>query len=257
MIYVINCLIVFNTRERTLAWQTREKEAILLSIPVARLLETLVENSGTLLSRELLLTEALEKHSLSPSLNNLNNNVSLLRKTLREFDLDEAIVTIPKSGLIFNVEDITGYVADREDSHNVIDAVSEDESRAEVSLPAPPASRRRTWRGKILRVGLLLAAFAGLVMLGSWIMSAPYEHLPLRSTMKMDTQGKCEMFYLYDSAEEQLADVKPSDYDNLCADNLLFFMARKVYIPGALDKVNEIVITCKSDGKECVTYVNN
>ncbi|WP_244665198.1 winged helix-turn-helix domain-containing protein [Candidatus Symbiopectobacterium sp. 'North America'] len=88
MIYFINQLIIFDSYERTLSWQAQEDEAVSLSIPVSRLFETLIANPGTLLSRELLMREALEKHELSPSINNLNNYVSLLRKVLREFNLD-------------------------------------------------------------------------------------------------------------------------------------------------------------------------
>lgn len=65
--------------------------------------------SGVTLSRDFLLKEALEKHALCPSLNNLNNYLSLLRKVLREFDLSDSIVTIPKLGIVFNVESIVSY----------------------------------------------------------------------------------------------------------------------------------------------------
>ncbi|MFT8210725.1 MAG: winged helix-turn-helix domain-containing protein [Symbiopectobacterium sp.] len=115
MIYFINQLIVFDSGDRTLAWQARENEAVSLSIPVSRLFETLITNPGTLLSRELLMREALEKHALSPSINNLNNYVSLLRKVLREFDLDDAIVTVPKSGIIFNISDVNVIENNRKD----------------------------------------------------------------------------------------------------------------------------------------------
>lgn len=109
MAYLINQTIIFNDGEGTLFWRNCEGEAISLSAPIARILATLIDNLGVTLSRELLLREALEKYSLSPSISNLNNYISLLRKVLRNFGLAEAIVTVPKSGIVFYVDSIEAY----------------------------------------------------------------------------------------------------------------------------------------------------
>ncbi|AFR02260.1 hypothetical protein PEC301653_06700 [Pectobacterium carotovorum subsp. carotovorum] len=255
MVYLINDLIIFNEGEGTLAWIERENEAISLSFPISRLLCLLIENQGVTLSRDFLLKEALEKHALCPSLNNLNNYLSLLRKVLREFDLSDSIVTIPKLGIVFNVESIVSYpTADGGEEETLnqggeknVEEESDEEKKPffikHLAIPEPVKKQQYIW---FLLIWTMIAGIF-LLALGN-VNRFPYRHL-----VDVKMSGKCDLFYLYDSVGYPL----PTDYENLCSDNTLFFLSKKIVISGMPDKKSEIVISCKKDGNGCVTYVNN
>ncbi|KFF66113.1 MULTISPECIES: winged helix-turn-helix domain-containing protein [Pectobacterium] len=255
MVYLINDLIIFNEGEGTLAWIERENEAISLSFPISRLLCLLIENQGVTLSRDFLLKEALEKHALCPSLNNLNNYLSLLRKVLREFDLSDSIVTIPKLGIVFNVESIVSYpTADGGEEETLnqggeknVEEESDEEKKPfsikHLAIPEPVKKQQ------YIRFLLIWTMIAGIFLLALGNVNRfPYRHL-----VDVKMSGKCDLFYLYDSVGYPL----PTDYENLCSDNTLFFLSKKIVISGMPDKKSEIVISCKKDGNGCVTYVNN
>ncbi|MCG5048996.1 winged helix-turn-helix domain-containing protein [Pectobacterium brasiliense] len=261
MVYLINDQIIFNEGEGTLAWIERENEAISLSFPISRLLCLLIENQGVTLSRDFLLKEALEKHALCPSLNNLNNYLSLLRKVLREFDLADSIVTIPKLGIVFNVESIVSYLeADRgggekETSHQAVEGNVEEKVEYDVYKEKKPFSIKHhaisepVKTQQYTRFLLIWITIVGVILFALGNANRfPYRHL-----VDVKMSGKCDLFYLYDSVGYPL----PTDYENLCSENTLFFLSKKIVISGMLDKKSEIVISCKKDGSGCITYVNN
>lgn len=261
MVYLINDLIIFNEGEGTLTWIERENEAISLSFPISRLLSLLIENQRVTLSRDFLLKEALEKHALSPSINNLNNYLSLLRKVLREFDLADSIVTIPKLGIVFNVESVVSYPeADRgggekETSHQVVEENVEEKVEEDVYKEKKPFSIKHHAISEPIKTQqytrclLIWIAIVGIILFALDNANRfPYRHL-----VDVKMSGKCDLFYLYDSVGYPL----PTDYENLCSENTLFFLSKKIVISGMLDKKSEIVISCKKNGSGCVTYVNN
>ncbi|GLW36498.1 hypothetical protein Pcaca04_04340 [Pectobacterium carotovorum subsp. carotovorum] len=257
MVYLINDLIIFNEGDGTLAWIERENEATSLSFPVSRLFCLLIENQGVTLSRDFLLKEALEKHALCPSLNNLNNYLSLLRKVLREFDLSDSIVTIPKLGIICNVKSVTNYPAIGEEdkekerlNQEVEDKIEEevDEGGKSFSIEhhaIPEPVKKQQY----LMFLLIWATIVGVFLLAL----ENINRFPYRPLIDVKMSGKCDLFYLYDSVGYPL----PLDYENLCSDNTLFFLSKKIVISEMLDKKSEIVISCRKDGKGCITYVNN
>lgn len=255
MIYSINQIIVFDSEDRTLAWQERENEAVSLSIPVSRLLETLILNPGILLSRELLMREALEKHSLSPSINNLNNYVSLLRKALREFDLDGAIVTVPKAGLIFDITDVNVIENNKEDQIITDLPLLSEHVDSTTMVSASPVHHEGGTR-QFFRWAINILSIVGLFLIGIRMIPAKDDYFPARSTMAMDGAGKCEIYYLYDRLTDEDDILSADSIDSLCSNNMLFFLSKKIFTSDSLDKRHEIIITCKRDGRECVTYVN-
>ncbi|PWC20488.1 CadC family transcriptional regulator [Brenneria roseae subsp. roseae] len=249
MIYLINHLILFNEKDGTLAWRDRENEAISLGFPVSRLFLLLMENAGVTLSREVLLKEALEKNALSPSINNLNNYLSLLRKALREFELAEAIVTIPKLGVVFNVTSIECYqnedeIGSKEEAEVTVRRAEKPALSIRYHVVSEPIDKRQ-YAKFFLVLGGVFILILGLLM--------NYNPFPYRYLSSVDVQGKCDLFYLYDSVDYPI----PTDYESLCADNVLFFLSKNIHISGDLNKKTEIVISCNKDGKGCVTYVNN
>ncbi|MFT8210724.1 MAG: hypothetical protein ACMZI0_09440 [Symbiopectobacterium sp.] len=95
-----------------------------------------------------------------------------------------------------------------------------------------------------------------LFLAGFKMLAENENYFPARSTMSMDGNGKCDMYYLYDHLTDDDDALSASSVENLCSNNVLFFLSKKIVISDALDKKHEIIITCKKDGKECVTYVN-
>ncbi|MBS4431024.1 CadC family transcriptional regulator [Pectobacterium punjabense] len=255
MVYLINDLIIFNEGEGTLAWIERENEATSVNFPISRLLCLLIENQGVTLSRDFLLKEALEKHALCPSLNNLNNYLSLLRKVLREFDLSDSIVTIPKLGVVFNAASIVSYpmsegrekeTLNQREDEKVKEDIYEEEKPFSIKHHAIPEPVKKQQYVRFLLIWIMIVGVF-LIVLGS-VNRFPYRHL-----VDVKMNGKCDLFYLYNSVGYPL----PTDYKNLCSDNALFFLSKKIVISGVLDRKSEIVISCNKDGHGCITYVNN
>lgn len=105
MRYLIDDRIIFNTLEYRLSLSTDEETSVILSNTAGRVLEELIisHGNGDAVSREHLFANVWEKHGLSSSNGNLNQQISLLRKALLALGLDaSAIVTLPKRGLKLN-----------------------------------------------------------------------------------------------------------------------------------------------------------
>ncbi|OSN04693.1 winged helix-turn-helix domain-containing protein [Lonsdalea iberica] len=231
MIYLINNSVVFTEKDNTLAWVNRPEEAISLSQPVAKLLKVLLINPGIALSKEYLLTEVLEKNSLAPSVNNLNNYISLLRKSLREYDLAGLLVTVPKIGIMFNTLDI-----------EVTDDAPQDTPPQRIEI------KRTTHKKQFLFiVGLSAVVFSLFFM---FIFSTV---LPNREIFRDDKITSCHFSYLDD---DSLNDGFPEKYHYLCRDDVnLYYFSRKITIPKIATREETIIISCKKEGKRCSTYV--
>ncbi|KHN53943.1 winged helix-turn-helix domain-containing protein [Pectobacterium fontis] len=253
MVYLINDLVIFNEEDGTLAWIERENEATSLSFPVSRLLSLLIENQGATLSRDFVLKEALEKNALSPSFNNLNNYLSLLRKVLREFDLADSIVTIPKLGIVFNVTSIV-LRPEKDEVKKEKETLDQDVESNIDQEKNPLPTEHRVIPAAIKKQRYIQSLLIWVVIVGIILLALGNRNrFPYRPLVDVKMSGKCDLFYLYDSVGYPL----PIDYDNLCSDNILFFLSKKIIISEILDRKSEVVISCRKDGKRCITYVNN
>lgn len=257
MVYLINQRIIFNEGDGTLAWRDQNRNTISLSAPLARILITLIENPGVTLSRETLLRETLEKHALSPSINNLNNYISLLRKVLREFDLDDAIVTIPKTGISFNVNSIDIFpdpltFLPSEDTpivdSSVIDRVDVEKNPIASTMDKSilmNADARKHYAIKIVLV-------SSIILLFSLIAIVFPNRFPYRPLVKINIPEKCTLYALQSAIRH---DSQPA-YQELCADNLLFYISKKHMSRKTLTVKPKVLISCTRQGKGCVTYVD-
>ena len=104
MEYVINNSVNFNSSVGTLSCQDGTIDMITLNRVSNELLFLFIQNIGVPISRDKLLKELWEKKGLSASNNNLNNYVSILRKTLEKFGCSGVISTIPKYGFLFEAD---------------------------------------------------------------------------------------------------------------------------------------------------------
>ena len=93
MQYLLDGIVHYNDESRILTDNKREVE---LSLATSRLLNALIDANNSQVSRTELLEKVWEEHGLVASDNNLNRNISLLRKAFLEFSLEDKIETIPK-----------------------------------------------------------------------------------------------------------------------------------------------------------------
>ncbi|AXW87093.1 hypothetical protein CKQ53_08930 [Lonsdalea britannica] len=236
MVYLINKSVVYTEKDNSLAWVNRSEEAISLSLPVAKLLKMLLINPGVTLSKEYLLTEVLEKNALAPSMNNLNNYISLLRKSLREYDLAELLMTVPKVGIMFNTLDIEVTCDDSQQSAVV-----------EVSPQHTDVQRIKYRKPLFFVVG---GTALVLLLFFRFILSTDF---PYREIFRDAKIVNCQFFYLDD---DTISEGFPEKYHYLCKNNVdLYYFSRKIIIPKIATREEIIVISCKKKGKRCSTHV--
>ncbi|MCB4614590.1 winged helix-turn-helix domain-containing protein [Enterobacter asburiae] len=99
MEYLLDGIVHYNNDLRTL---TDNKHTVELSLATSRLLNALIDANNRQISRTELLEKVWEEHGLVASDNNLNRNISLLRKAFLEFSLEDKIETIPKQGFVLH-----------------------------------------------------------------------------------------------------------------------------------------------------------
>ncbi|WP_156294185.1 winged helix-turn-helix domain-containing protein [Serratia oryzae] len=102
MKYIIDAKLIFDSDERTLYLKESPEKCVEIGTISARLLEAMLENIAGV-AREYLLDTVWSDHGLRPSNNNLNNHISLLRKSISSIiDFDDLIITLPKKGFMVN-----------------------------------------------------------------------------------------------------------------------------------------------------------
>ncbi|MCG8706997.1 helix-turn-helix domain-containing protein [Brenneria sp. 4F2] len=236
MVYLINKLVIFSEKDCAISWVNRQEEATSLSLPIAKLLKTLLHNPAITLSKDFLLSEVLEENSFSPSMNNLNNYISLLRKALREYDLADLLMTVPKVGIVFNTTDIE-ILPDETSSPIVAD-----------DIPEPAKERWRQYRWYVVFICAGIATT--LTLFFNFIL---FNDFPSKERFRDDTIKDCQLFYLDD-------DLSPGDfpkkYSKLCEENAsVYYYSRNITLPNIVTREENIIFACKKEGKRCSTYV--
>jgi len=115
MRYIINSSIAFRVEDGAL-YRIESNDTVVLPIPAQRLLLIILESGGSILRREFLLQEVWDKFGLVGSNNNLNQYLSLLRRTVSAFGCEEFIETIPKVG----IKIIDGVQIERDNTENAL-----------------------------------------------------------------------------------------------------------------------------------------
>ncbi|MEB7116583.1 winged helix-turn-helix domain-containing protein [Enterobacter cloacae] len=91
MQYLLDGIVHYNDESRILTDNKREVE---LSLATSRLLNALIDANNSQVSRTELLEKVWEEHGLVASDNNLNRNISLLRKAFLEFSGNDSNLLI-------------------------------------------------------------------------------------------------------------------------------------------------------------------
>jgi len=96
--YTINGAIVFDTEEGTLT-HPDTNDIVQLPLPAQRLLQIILESECEILTRDFLFREVWDKYGLTGSNNNLNQYLSLLRRSMLVFGCENFVITLPKVGI--------------------------------------------------------------------------------------------------------------------------------------------------------------
>ncbi|MFM1263597.1 transcriptional regulator [Yersinia enterocolitica] len=120
--YVINDIAIFHPWEQTIM-SLASGNRIKLNAPTSQLLEAFIKNMGNTISQNDLYTIVWGENSISVTPNTLYQNVSLLRKALKDSGIaGESLTTIRGKGFLFTVSTVFEKVLD--DSSNTEVAVS-------------------------------------------------------------------------------------------------------------------------------------
>ncbi|WP_440515034.1 winged helix-turn-helix domain-containing protein [Serratia sarumanii] len=174
MIYVINEHLRYDPLSATLSSLENHHETLTLSRVNNGIMFLFVNNNNKLISRSDILKEIWENQGIDSSNNNLNNHISILRKSLAQCGCNEIIKTIPKNGLIFSANSVTSLARERETPHTF------NESTASEKKNLKDNSIRNRHAYNILRVFILIS----LAILIVFFAPKVYEEVKISSYRK-------------------------------------------------------------------------
>ena len=206
MRYNINARFIYDATDGTFTLPQSNEPDSQLSITASALLNYFLHNTG-IISRDEVLKKVWDDNGLTSSNSNLNQYLSMLRKTCRHYGIDNIIVTVSRGYLQLNPD----VVIEAMDASPVAQpelTVQETERIATespaVEEPAPPSqtlhARGMCWYiagACLLTIALLLVAFS---LVGT------RESRPIALTQI--THSQCELL----ASDEMLRSVSASGY---------------------------------------------
>lgn len=135
MIYILNNRIEYNS-DTAEVFQLGSNIDIAKFTPILnRIFRILVENNKMIVPRDELLKQVWNDHGLNASVNTLNQYISTLRKLLSQhLDIDNAILNIPKKGIILSSEIVITFP--QVDEINSSELATAPEKLNEMNKPA-------------------------------------------------------------------------------------------------------------------------
>ena len=165
MQYTINSTIVFDSGDGTLRHPDTD-DVVQLPLPAQRLLQILLESECEILTRDFLFREVWDKYGLTGSNSNLNQYLSLLRRSMLVFGCENFVITIPKVGIKLD------------EQVSIVKTPSQETPlQAVVPVTSEPVSKktRRMSAFHVLIIGV--AALLLMTLAGMWI-------LQIRNTLR-------------------------------------------------------------------------
>ena len=255
MRYIINSSIAFRVEDGAL-YRIESNDIVVLPIPAQRLLLIILESGGNILRREFLLQEVWDKFGLVGSNNNLNQYLSLLRRTVSAFGCKDFIETIPKVG----IKIIEGVLIERDDTENALseDGGGNDSITETHSFPHYTKSLFRTWSLKNIMVyGLLLFVLISLSVIVH--VKTGVDQTPFTSTLK----GGCHLVLYSELNSQQYESIsrKVNDYlrenDKSCHPGVTIYFD-DISSQSLYGKGRTLLAYCESDKKGindvCLNY---
>lgn len=138
--YIINGIIEFHPATSTLRDLEDPENVVVLNSPAGRCLLLLINRIGTIVTQQELMDIVWAKSGMQVSPNTYYQNISILRKGLKKFNLKEdPVVTIPRIGLTLasstRIHKMTAE-QQREDAYN------ETQSMSNAGLTSEPGERQ-------------------------------------------------------------------------------------------------------------------
>jgi len=208
MRYDINAGLIYDAADGTLTLSGSDTPDTQLSITASALLYFFLQHQEVV-SRDDVLKKVWDDNGLTSSNSNLNQYLSMLRKTFRHYGVDNIILTISRGNLQFN-PDISCECLDTHSSGHRPTG----EEKAYVDLPASPAAltqgpsvRHRKpveTRWYIASAALLIAS----LLLITLIVTGPDNVSPLSPAPV--TGNACEVM----GTADMLSLVTPQEYEN-------------------------------------------
>lgn len=98
-VYIIDNKIKFNPDSHTLTPLTEQGDFVLLHAPTSRCLKLIIERRSTTIKQRVFFTEVWEKFDIDATQNTLYQNISLLRRGLKQAGINNDVIqTVPRKG---------------------------------------------------------------------------------------------------------------------------------------------------------------
>ncbi|MBC3378701.1 winged helix-turn-helix domain-containing protein [Serratia fonticola] len=235
---IINDTILYLPSEHRLCpLRARGKETV-LNVPASRCLQLMLQRPGEVISQSDFFNEVWQKNGQYVTANTLYQNISLVRKGMREAGLSKNVIrTVPKVGVVF-----FGTVEiQQEESSNVIAQPSNkpvqplfEELQAEMPQPKSTGLNR----SKLLRYGLFTAFILAMLILLASNQSQSARFFD--SHTKAATINHCSVYIDRDDLETNVAGYK----EYLIANNVVCNPDEFVYITRTPANHSTLVLFC-------------
>jgi DNA-binding winged helix-turn-helix (wHTH) protein len=189
-------------------------DTLTLPLPARRLIELILESDGEILTREFLFVEVWDKYGLRSSNSNLNQYMSILRRSLVRLGCDNFIVTLPTVGIRLS-ENVLITKEDLPEIPHIINpenvnALEEKYSFSKMKIVS------------LFLVCLLIVIIFGIIRYG---MNDDLD--PVTKVVNMD--GGCELVMLKTYNDSEVVDVTKQVTAILHKNNLTCQTGKRVY----------------------------
>jgi len=208
MKYKINGFLYYDATDATLSIDDDGTSDTHLSITANALLYFLLQNPRVL-TRDEVMKSVWDDNGLTSSNNNLNQYLSLLRKSFRNYQIDDVIITIPRGRLEIN-KDLLIEVIDDNVLHPIF---SSEEIKPQTNnikrngndLPEQTEKQERNWM-----MGSAVLFTAALVLLWTAIISERSINIVQLNPV---TSGICELFSNENMINTEMANSYKNSFD--------------------------------------------
>ena len=203
MRYNINARFIYDATDGTITLPQSDEPDSQLSITASALLFFFLHNTG-IVSREEVLKKVWDDNGLTSSNSNLNQYLSMLRKTFRHYGIDNIIVTVSRGYLQLNPDVVIEALDDTPPPAPTPEPpVIVDETAPEPPQETPPATTHA--RGTCWYIaGACLLTIALLLLILSLV--GVRESRPI--TLSQITHSQCELL----ASDEMLRSVSADAY---------------------------------------------
>lgn len=202
MRYNINARFIYDATDGTLTLPESDEPDSQLSITASALLFFFLRNTGVI-SREEVLKKVWDDNGLTSSNSNLNQYLSMLRKTFRHYGIDNIIVTVSRGYLQLNPDVVIEALDDTvPEITDITPPVIQTEPPPQVEESAPPSAHARGMCWYMAGVGLLVMS----LLLVAFSLAGSRESRPI--ALSQMTHSQCELL----ASDEMLRSVTASAY---------------------------------------------